>query len=188
MTEVASWDPLTEWKDAKVNWVKVDISPEDLRRFTKRSNFKGLCMAIGNLLLLSLTGGLAYYAFSQGQWILMALALYVHGTFCSMMPNAMHELSHNTVFASRWLNVGVTSLYGWLFWTYNPHFYRASHHKFHHRYTLHQGTDGEDTPNYVELSPKLILNLFFNVIHIKALFENVGRLFTLKPTSMLWRV
>ncbi|NQU40489.1 MAG: fatty acid desaturase [Lentisphaerae bacterium] len=187
MTEATSWDPLTEWKEAKIDWVKVKISPEDLKRFTKRSDLKGLAMAISNVLLLTLTGGLAYYAFSQGHWILMALALYVHGTFYSMLPSALHEMSHNTVFASRFLNVGVTALFGWIYWPYNPHLYRASHFKFHHRYTLHQGSDGEDVPNYVELTPKLILSLFFNVIHIRSLLENMARLLTLKPTSNGWR-
>lgn len=41
--------------------------------------------------------------------------------------------------------------------------YRLSHQGYHHRYTLHQGTDGEDTPNYVEFSPRLIRDLFLRV-------------------------
>ncbi len=188
MSEKSTWNPLEEWKETKIDWVKVDIGKEDLKRFTTRSNVKGLGMAVGNLLLLALTGGLTYYAFSRGQWILMVLGLYVHGTFYSMLPNALHELSHNTVFASRLLNIAVTGLYGWLFWPYNPHFYRLSHFKFHHRYTLHQGSDGEDVPNYVELTPKLILSLFFKVIHIQSFIRNMGRLFTLKPTSNGWRM
>lgn len=183
----APWNALTEWRDTTVDWVKVDISREDLKRFTTRSNCKGLCMAVGNLALLALTGSLAYYAFSQGQWILLVLALYVHGTFYGMLGNPIHELSHNTVFASKVFNITVTNLYGWLFWVYNPHFYRASHQKFHHRYTLHQGSDGEDVPNYVEITPRLLFDIFFRVIHLKQLVQNVGRLFTLKPTSMGWR-
>lgn len=187
MTEPRIWNPLTEWKDTKIDWIKVKVSPEDMRRFVKRSDFKGLCMTVGNLLLLAFTGWVAYYMFSHQHWLLLVVALYVHGTFYGMLPNAMHELSHNTVFKSRWLSVFVTALFGWLFWPYNPYFYRASHHKFHHRFTLHQGSDGEDTPNYVELSPKFVLGLFFNVLHVKALFQSLGRLFTLNPNSMLWR-
>jgi fatty acid desaturase len=183
-----AWNALTEWKSSDIDWVKVATSPEDLKRFTKRSNFKGLCQAIGNLLLLALTGGTAYYAFSQGHWVLLVLALYLHGTFYGMLGNAIHELSHNTVFASKFLNITMTNLYGWLFWVYNPHFYRASHQKFHHRYTLHQGSDGEDVPNYVgKITPWFVLKLFFNVIHVRQLIINVGRLLTLKPTSMGWR-
>lgn len=182
-----SWHPLSEWKPVNPDWVRVKISSEDLKRFTTRNDWKGLLHAGGFLLLLGLTGGLAYYALSQGLWILLVLALYVHGTFYSFFGNALHELSHNTVFASRWLNVSVTALFGWLHWPYNPHLYRLSHHKYHHRYTLHQGSDGEDVPNYVELSPKLVFNLFFNVLHWKAMFRNLYRLFTLTPTSKGWR-
>lgn len=54
----------------------------------------------------------------------------------------------------------MTAFYGFLYWPYNPHFYRLSHQKFHHRYTLHQGSDGEDVPNYVELTPRLVGDLF----------------------------
>ncbi len=187
MAAPATWNPLTEWQPREIDWVKVEISPEDLRRFTQRSDFKGLCQSLGFLLLLAATGSLAYYAFSQGRWVLLGLALYAHGTFYSRFGDALHELSHNTVFASRWLNVGMTALYGWLFWPWNPHLYRLSHQGYHHRYTLHQGSDGEDAPNYVQLTPRLVFDLFFRVVQIKELFRNLGRLFTLKPTSKGWR-
>ncbi len=187
MAHVESWNPLTDWKHQEIKWVKVKISPEDMRRFTKRSNPKGLAQALGFLLLLALTGSLAYWAFVGHRWIVMVLALYAHGTFYSRFGDALHELSHNTVFASNWLNVGMTTLYGWLFWPWNPHLYRISHQGYHHRYTLHQGSDGEDVPNYVQLTPRLVFDLFFRVIHAKALIQNLARLVTLKPTSMGWR-
>lgn len=120
---------MTDWKHTDIDWIRVDIRRDDLRRFTERSNVKGLCHALAFLLLIASTGALAYCAFSSGHWVLLALALYVHGTFYSMFGYALHELSHNTVFASR----------------------------------------------------------FLNVIHIKAMLQNLGRLFTLTPTSMGWR-
>ncbi len=187
MTHPEAWNPLTDWKSVDVRWIKVNISPEDLRRFTRRSDFKGLCQSLGFLLLLAATGTAAYSAFTHSHWIWMIVALYFHGTFYMRFGDALHELSHNTVFASRWLNVGMTALYGWLFWPWNPHLYRISHQGYHHRYTLHQGSDGEDTPNYVELSPRLVIDLFFRVIQVKELFRNLVRLFTLTPTSKGWR-
>lgn len=183
----AAWNPLTDWKPVDINWVKVRISPEDLRRFTQRSNFKGLCQSLGFLLLLSATGGLSYYAFLGRHWVLLLVALYFHGTFYSRFGDALHELSHNTVFASRFLNVGMTTLYGLLFWPWNPHLYRLSHQGYHHRYTLHQGSDGEDTPNFFALSPQLVRDAFLRVVHFRALVINLARFFTLKPTSMGWR-
>lgn len=187
MSDIATWNPLTEWSPRKIDWVRVNISRDDLRRFTTRSDAKGLLYAISFLLLIAATGTLAYLAFASQRWVLMALALYVHGTFYGFFGNAIHELSHKTVFASRWLNVGFTTLYGILYWPYSPHLYRLSHTKFHHQYTLHHGSDGEDVPGYVELKPRLIFDLFFRVIHVKSLIHNLYRLFTITPTSKGWR-
>lgn len=187
MKHPPTWNPLTDWKPVDVNWIKVDIGKEDLARFTQRSNVKGALQAGGFLALLAVTGTVAYYAFSHAHWVLMAVALYAHGTFYSRFGDALHELSHNTVFASQWLNKSITFLYGLLYWPWNPYFYPLSHQGYHHRYTLHQGSDGEDTPNYVELKWRLIYDLFFRVIHIRELIRNVVRLVTLRPTSRGWR-
>ncbi|MBT3271675.1 MAG: hypothetical protein HN368_00865, partial [Spirochaetales bacterium] len=187
MNEATTWNPLTDWRHTDTKWIKVDISRENLGRFTKRSNIKGLTHALVFFLIICGTGTLAYFAFSRKLWILLAAALYIHGTFYSFFGNSLHELSHNTVFASRWLNIVFTSFFGWLYWAYNPHFYRLSHQKYHHRYTLYQGSDGEDVPNYIAITPRMIAELFLRVIHIKSLVQILGRLFTLKPTSRGWR-
>ena len=79
MEHPAAWNPLKEWKHTDVDWVRVDISQEDMRRFTQRSNLKGLCHALGFLMLVAATGTWAYWAFSQGHWVLMVAALYFHG-------------------------------------------------------------------------------------------------------------
>ncbi len=183
----ATWNPLAEWKHTDIDWIRIDISREDLRRFTTRSDWKGLAYTLGFLLLIGATGTLAYLAFARRAWVLLALALYVHGTFYGFFGNALHELGHNTVFASKWLSVFFTSLLGWLYWPFNPHLYRLSHQKYHHRYTLHQGSDGEDVPNYVAITPRLLVNLFLNVLHWKSLAHNLYRLFTVTPASKGWR-
>jgi fatty acid desaturase len=187
MAEATMWNPLTDWRHSDIVWIRVDISREELGSFTKRSNVKGLCHVLGFLFLVAATGSLSYLAFSRGYWVLLALCLAVHGTFYSFFGNALHELSHNTVFGSRALNVSMTALFGWLNWPYNPHFYRLSHQKYHHRYTLCQGSDGEDVPNYVELTPRLIFSLFAYLVQLKGLAQNLGRLVTLSPTSKGWR-
>jgi len=99
--------------------VRVNISKEDLLRFTERSYAKGLFQAVGFLAIVATTGGFSWWAF-------------------------MH-------------------------------------------YTLHHGSDGEDTPNYVEFKWRNFYDLFLNVLHWKSLFQNLARLFTLKPTSRGWR-
>lgn len=187
MEHPKTWNALEEWKHTDIDWVRVDISKEDLKRFTERSDIKGLIHTIGFLLIIASTGTFAYWSFSHQRWILMAVALYLHGMIYAHFANALHELSHNTVFKSRWLSNLFTTIYGLLYWVWNPYLYQASHQNYHHRYTLHQGSDGEDVPNYVELTPALLFQMFLGVFQFKALIHNVGRLFTLKPTSKHWR-
>ena len=181
------WNPLTEWESVTIQWEKIQISKEDLRQFMQRSDLKGLVQSFSFLGVFILTGGLAWFALTHQLWILMATSLYLHGSFYNHFGDALHELGHNTVFKSKFLNTFMTGLFGWLFWTWNPHLYRLSHVGYHHRYTLHQKSDGEDTPNTVELTPKLIFSLFFSCIHPIELARNLARLFTLKPTSKGWR-
>ncbi len=187
MSEKKTWNPLEEWQPIKVEWNKIDISQEDLARFMERSNLKGLLYAIGFLLIFVVTGGVAYWAFAGQRWVLMALALYLHGSIYGHFGDALHEIGHNTVFASKSLTAFFMTLYGLLYWPWNPYLYRISHMGYHHRYTLHQGSDGEDTPNFVEFTPTLIYELFFHVFRVKELVQNVARLLTLKPTGARWR-
>ncbi len=187
MSEVKTWNALESWKPVTVKWIKVDISMEDLTRFTRRSNVMGFCHAIPFLLLFAVTGFLAWLAFATGHYVLFAAALLLHGTFYGFFGSALHELSHNTVFSSKFLNKAMTLLFGWFYWPYNPYLYRLSHHTYHHKYTLQQGSDGEDTPNYLQLNKRMIFDMFFRVLHVKAFIQNVARIATLKPTSLGWR-
>lgn len=187
MTAPPPWDPVTDWKHTEINWIKLDISQEDLRRFTKRSDLKGLCHTIGFLMLIAATAACACWALTQKLWPLLVLALYIHGIFYGHFGEALHELGHNTVFATRWLSTLFTTIYGLLYWPWNPHLYRISHLDYHHRYTLYQDSDGEDVPNYIQITPALIFDLFFRVFQIKELLQNIARLLTLKPTSKTWR-
>ena len=180
------WNPFTDWKKAEIKWERIRVAPEDMRRFTKRSNFKGLCQTIGFLLFFTLTGGLAWAALVRQQWVWLAVILYFHGSFYDHFGDAIHELSHGTVFENKRLSRFFVTLYGLLYWPWNPYFYRLSHTGYHHRYTLYQGSDGEDTPNYFELNWKTFYEMFFHCLKPAALFINLGRLFTLKPTSHTW--
>ena len=188
MEKLPVWDPYQSWRPAKIQWIKVNISKEDFKRFNERSDIKGLVQTFSFLLIITFTALLSYFAFQAQYWLLMAIGLYLHGMIYGHFGDGIHELTHNTVFKNKTLNKVTIFLFGILYWPYNPYFYRASHVHFHHQYTLHQNSDGEDVPNYVDLSPKTILLLFFNVIHLKQLFQAFGRLFTLKPVSKGWRM
>lgn len=188
MAKLPVWDPFVDWHHADIGWIRVNIAKEDMKKFTERSNGKGLLQTFSFLAIIAVTASVSYYAFTVHNWILLAVGLYLHGMIYVHFGAGIHELTHNTVFESRLLNKAVTSLFGLLYWPYNPYFYRASHVHFHHPYTLYQNCDGEDVPNYVELNKKTIINLFFRVLHIKSFLQCIGRLFTLKPTSKNWRM
>ena len=187
MNASKKWDPQTDWNKAEIKWDKIEISKEDFKRFTKRSDAKALAQVFGFLLIFTVTGGVAWWAMSRQLWVLMALALYLHGSFYGYFGSAQHELGHGTVFKTKWLGGFFNVVFAFLNWSWNPALYRNSHNNYHHRYTLHQNSDGEETPTYIELSPKFVFEMFFNMVHPIALVQNLGRLFTLKPTSRVWR-
>jgi fatty acid desaturase len=188
MEKLPVWDPFKEWHHANISWIKVDISKEDMKKFTERNNLKGLIQTFSFLLIIAITASFSYYAFTTHNWILLAVGLYLHGMIYGHFGAGIHELTHNTVFESKFLNKAAVMIFGLLYWPYNPYFYRISHVHYHHQYTLHQNSDGEDTPNYVELNKMTIFSLFFRALHIKSFIQCVGRLFTLKPLSKNWRM
>lgn len=187
MNRPAPWDPFESWTDRKIDWLKPEIAKGDLKKFTKRSNLKGGLHVFGFLSYFFLVGTWAYISFLNRAWLSMALALYCYGAFYFHFGDALHELGHNTVFTKRWMTQAALHLYAFLYWPWNPQLYRISHVKYHHPYTLHQNSDGEDTPGYFEWKKGLLFRLFFKVIEPKVFLQCLGRLITLKPTSKGWR-
>ncbi len=125
----------------EISWVRPDIDKEVLRRWTRRSNLNGLFHCIGTLALLGASGYLCWHLFATEQWGWLALALYVHGGLFAFRPQ-VHELSHNTVFKTRWLNRLFARVFGLVHWTSNHVRYWMSH-KYHHKYTLHKASEAE---------------------------------------------
>ncbi len=53
----------------------------------------------------AVTGAAAWYFFNRRVWTGFALSLFAHGTVHSFLAGlATHELSHGTVFKTKWLN------------------------------------------------------------------------------------
>jgi fatty acid desaturase len=67
--------------------------------------------------------------------------VFFHGTCWHFMVNGFHELIHESVFRTRWLNTFFLYIFSYLGWL-NPHWFFASHME-HHKYTLHQPDDLE---------------------------------------------
>lgn len=140
----------------EIDWVRPAIDREILRRFTKRSDLHGLFHCLGTLAILAGSGWLAYHFYATRQWLFMALALYLHGGLFAFSPQ-VHELSHNTVFKTRWLNRLFARVFGLVHWTSNHVRYWMSH-KYHHRYTLHKASEAERVVPRVQTAQQLVLN------------------------------
>ncbi len=152
----------------RIKWYRSPIAADDLARLNQRSDWQGLLQSVGHLGLLALTGGLAWYAVGRLPLVVVIALLFLHGTFYAFLVNGFHELCHQTVFKTRWLNIAFRNIYSFLGW-YNHVFFWASHQE-HHKYTLHPPDDLE-----VVLPVKLTLRsyLSFAFINPKGLYNRI---------------
>ncbi|HLV37546.1 MAG TPA: fatty acid desaturase [Spirillospora sp.] len=125
----------------RIKWYRSPVAADDLARLNQRSDWKGFAQSAGHLGLLVLTGGLAWYAVGRLPLLAVLALLFLHGTVYAFLVNGFHELCHQTVFQTRWLNVAFRNIYSFLGW-YNHVFFWASHQE-HHKYTLHPPDDLE---------------------------------------------
>lgn len=124
-----------------VKWIRPAIDRDILKKCTKRSNLKGLWHCLGVLGILGASGAVSYWFFMTGQWVWLAVALYIHGGLIAFNPQT-HELAHGTVFKTKWLNGVFKRIFGIIHWNSNSALYWMSH-KNHHLYTLHKQSEGE---------------------------------------------
>ena len=150
----------------RVHWKRPPIDRELLARFMRRSDLQGVWHCLGVLAILAASGAVCYWFYSTGQWLLMALALYLHGGLFAFSPQT-HELSHRTMFRSRSLNNLFGRIFGLVHWTGNLATYRMSH-KYHHRYTLHRRSEGERVHPRAETSER-VLQTAIQVVDVSAL-------------------
>ena len=126
---------------ATIGWYRTPIPRPVLTRLNARSDIKGFLRCCGILGLLACTGTATLWSAFSGHWIYTPFLLLLHGTVGSFNINAVHELCHNTVFKTKWLNglfVRIFGFIGWSDWVW----FNTSHAN-HHRYTLHPPRDGE---------------------------------------------
>lgn len=152
----------TEPTNARIKWYRSPLAPEDLARLNQRSDWKGFVLSVGNLGLLAFTGGLAWYAVGRLPLLVVVALLFLHGTFYAFLLNGFHELCHQTVFQTRYLNKVFLNIYSFLSWL-NPVFFWASHQE-HHKFTLHPPDDLE-----VVLPVKLTLKSYLGFAFINPL-------------------
>ncbi len=125
----------------KINWYRPRIDREVFRSLNQRSDWKGMIQTLGHLGLLTLTGTGAFYAAAHLPLPVLLLILFLHGTIWAFLLNGFHELCHNSVFKTRFLNTFFLRIFSFL-GAYNHVRFWASHSE-HHKYTLHPPDDYE---------------------------------------------
>jgi fatty acid desaturase len=148
----------------KVSWYRCPIDAAALKEHTRRSNAQGFLQALGHLAIIAAAAFFTCFFFARGIRVGFAVSLFVFGTVYSFTNLACHELSHGTVFRTKWLNSFFLRLYALLGW-FNFRHYRASH-TYHHLYTLHPRGDREVVlPKYPSLELPFLLQLFtFSIV------------------------
>ena len=116
------------------------LSGAELKEFNAKSDiFGGLQMASH----LALIGGLGYLQYlAMGSWWVLASG-FALGVVINFLYAAQHELSHWTVFRTRYLNELFGRLVG--FAMIFPRDYDLVMHQAHHRWTSNWERDGELT-------------------------------------------
>jgi fatty acid desaturase len=133
-------------KKQRVAWYRPHVGREDMKSLNQKSDFWGFAQTLGFLGLLALTGSAAclsplYVPDGWFKWPLVVLIFFMHGTCWQFLINGFHELVHDSVFKTRFLNEFFLRIFSFLGW-YDHHYFWASHTE-HHKYTLHPPDDQE---------------------------------------------
>ncbi len=123
-----------------IRWYRPKLGREVLADLNRKSDLKAFGQTLGYLGTLIATGTLFVRLALAHSWLAIP-ALFVHGACCAFLINGFHELVHDSVFKTRWLNRFFLHIFSFLGW-YNHIGFWASHSE-HHRFTLHPPDDLE---------------------------------------------
>ena len=161
---------------ARIKWYRCHVTREVLRELNRRNNFLGFAQTLGFLGVLAAASGVAVYASFHWPWYVTVLLVFVNGHFWHFLVNGFHELVHESVFSTRWLNRFFLRIFSFLGW-YNHHLFWASHTE-HHKYALHPPDDQEVVlPQKIDLK-KLWKTSIINYRYPDSLLRNKFRSFT----------
>jgi fatty acid desaturase len=124
-----------------INWYWIPVDRELIAALSRRSDWLGALQTLGFLAVLACTGSLAYYSAAHFPSYATIALLFLHGTCWAFLANAVHELSHGSVFATLPLNRVFLALFGFLRWI-NPVLFWTSHGE-HHKFAQYPSDDLE---------------------------------------------
>jgi fatty acid desaturase len=125
----------------RVSWYRPSLTKEELAAFNRKSDFLGFAQTLGYLAIVLGGASAAIYSSLHWPWYVTAILLFVNGHSWQFLINGFHEVVHDSVFRTRWLNRFFLRIFSFLGW-YNHHHFWASHTE-HHKYTLHPPDDRE---------------------------------------------
>ena len=125
----------------RITWYRCPVPRDELKKLNQRSDLLGFAQTLGFLAVLAAASGAAIYSSLHWPWYVTAVLVLVNGHFWHFLVNGFHELIHDSVFRTRWLNRVFLRIYAFLGW-YSHHVFWASH-TAHHKYTLHPPADRE---------------------------------------------
>ena len=154
--------------DNMPNWYKPEIDSKVLKGLMKRRNLPGLINNFCYLLLLFITGYIAYLTWCTW-WAIHAFLVY--GNIYSFSNARWHEFVHRSVFRTRWLNDFFYQVFSLM--DYFEAFKWRWSHTHHHSRTIHLDVDYE-----IQVSrPANLWNLFvtdaFAIDRVWAEFKSV---------------
>jgi fatty acid desaturase len=128
----------------KINWYRSPVDKEKLIELTQKRNLRPLMHIVLHLSFSAITGTATFLAWKYLAWPFWGAALYIHCALLNFLgpTGVFHELTHRTVFKSRWLNEFFIRVCGFLTWS-NFVKFRTSHLRQHHPNTLITGRDYE---------------------------------------------
>lgn len=134
----------------RIPWIRIKVEPKLLKELNQRSDFKGFRQVLTQLIVTIALGILSYNAFKTQPLYVSLPIFYIYATVYSFSyyTAALHELSHNTVFKTKWLNECFSIIFSFMSWG-DYVFFNLSHTQ-HHAFTTHHDLDQEVVlPNQV---------------------------------------
>lgn len=114
------------------------VSPERMRELMQRSDLRGAVQFGSHIGAIAISGTLLWTLWGS----LWALPVFmVHGVLLNFLYAGQHELSHETVFRTKWLNEWFGRLIGFLM--IYPREFDKIQHWAHHQHTQNWEKDGE---------------------------------------------
>ena len=115
--DVIMMGPPSNFNNAKtrIQWYRPSISRDQLAELNQRSDLKGAIQTFGFLFVLVISSGLAIYSSIKWPWYCTLLLILVNGHFWQFLINGFHELLHDAVFKTKWLNRVFLRIFGFCF-------------------------------------------------------------------------